>query len=300
MRTLVIGATGFIGYHIALRLLAGGHEVAGLARSGAAAERLSKAGIEPILGEIEAMGAHARAADATVFAPQLLMDAEYAAVARLLDALEGTGKRFLFTSGTGVLGKRTAGAWDENSYSDYDEDPPFSKLLLRRVETERLVRSAASRGMIPIVVRPPMVWCPGRHNILEWMRASSERTGALCYVGAGLNCYTDVHVADLADLYAAAIERGTPGALYHAASYELPNRALAEILAQRIGCETRSVTVDEAIAIWGKFAVLVVLSVSSRSRAPRARVELGWTPTRTDLIGAILSGAFDRRACAPG
>ena len=43
MRVLVTGATGFIGYHTVLRLLAGGHEVRVLARSLEKAERLFRA-----------------------------------------------------------------------------------------------------------------------------------------------------------------------------------------------------------------------------------------------------------------
>jgi nucleoside-diphosphate-sugar epimerase len=132
------------------------------------------------------------------------------------------------------------------------------------------------------------------------MLASYEKTGAVCYIGEGLNCYTTVHVDDLADLYLAAAERGAAGALYHAASGEVPNRAIAELLAKRLGCETRSVTMDEAMEIWDKFAVLIVLAASSRSRSPRSREELGWVPTRTDIIGEFLTGELVVGRNAPG
>jgi nucleoside-diphosphate-sugar epimerase len=143
-----------------------------------------------------------------------------------------------------------------------------------------------------MVVRPPAIWGDGEHRFVEHLLHSIEATGAACYIGRGLNLYTHVHVADLAELYRLALEKGTAGALYHATAGELNNRSMAEYVARRQGVEARSVSVSEAMEIWGKFTVLVVLGASSRSRSPRARRELGWAPRHPDVAEAILKGEF--------
>ena len=252
--------------------------------------RPEAAGVTPFIGDLEAdlPGAIEGAADAeaVIFAPQLLLEPEHQAVSNLLDRLAGTDKTFIFTSGTGVLGQRTAGDWSPDSFA---EDDPFSpaKSIARRVETESLVRAAASRGVRSLVIRPPLVWGPGDHGHVAAVYESVARTGAACYVGRGLNCYTNVHIEDLTRLYELALTQGAAGALYHAAAGEIPNRWIAEAIARDLGCETRSLSLEEAFEVWGKFRALIVMGASSRSRSPRARDELGWSPFHLDLLTQI-------------
>jgi nucleoside-diphosphate-sugar epimerase len=295
MHIFIIGATGHIGGKVAQRALAAGHQVTGFARNEAGVEKLRGQGIAPLLGAIDDLPplvAQAKAADVTIFAPQVTPDEEHAAVSAIVEGLRGTGKTFIFTSGTGVLGQRTGGIWDENAWAE-DDDIPFSKLVVRRVETERLVQASAATGVRGLVLRPAAVWGDGYHSIAERLLSSYVKTGAVCYIGEGTNCYSAVNIDDLVDLYMLAMEKGVAGALYHAASGEVNNRCIAELLAIRLNCETRSVSMDEAIEIWGKFSTLIVLSVSSRTRAPRSRRELGWSPSRHDVVGAILHGPLN-------
>lgn len=298
MRIFVIGATGHIGSHVSARLLATGHEVIGFARSETAADKLRAMGVTPHLGDvadIDDLARMALAADATIFAPQLPnQEQEYAVVDALLAACKGTGKTFIFTSGTGVLGQRTWGEWSEDTFAEDDEFVP-AKYALRRRHTELRTRVAAQDGVRAMVIRAPAVWGGGSHVIIERMLASIEKTGEVCYIGRGLNLYSHVHVEDLAELYRLALEKGVAGALYHAVAGELNNRTIAEYVARQRGVETRSVTPDEAMEIWDKFSVLFILSASSRSRSPRSRRELGWAPVHADVGQAILDGALDGR-----
>lgn len=290
MKVFILGATGFIGGAVAARLIAAGREVSGLARNPDSAARLQAAGLRPVLGDLESdlapIIAAASDADAVVFAPQLLLEPEHQAVSALLDAIEGKGKTFIFTSGAGVLGQRTEGAWSQDSFAEHDSFVP-ARTLIRRVETENLVRAAVDRGVRGIVIRPPLIWGPGDHGHVSMIYASVAKTGAACYVGSGLNCYSNVHIDDLSRLYELVLDQGAPGALYHAVAGEIPNRWIAEAVARDLGCETRSVSVTEAFDIWGRFATLIVMGASSRSRSPRSRDELGWRPERLDMLSQV-------------
>lgn len=283
------GATGFAGAAIAERLSADGHLVSGLARTPVAAERLRTKGYRPIVADLDdglddALSAAADA-DAVVYAAQIPPEREAAVVEAFLDRLAGTGTTFLFLSGTGVLMQRTGGAWSADSFA---EDDPFESepLALPRVRTETAVRTAANTGLRTLVVRPPYLWGDGEHGHLSAVYQSVARTGAACYVGEGLNCYTNLHVTDAAGLVAAVLDRGTSGALYHGAAGEIANRWIAEAAARDLGVGTRSLTPAEAVEVWGEFRALI-MGASSRSRAPRSRAELGWLPVHTDMLAAI-------------
>ena len=299
MRIHILGATGFIGGNIGAHLVRAGHEVSGMARSPESAAKLKASGITPMMGDLEtglaAAVAAGAAADAVIFAPQLMLQPEQDAVKAFLDGLAGSGKTFIFTSGTGVLGQRTVGHWSQDSFAEHDAFTP-ARTIAQRVETEALVRAATAQGVRGIVIRPPLVWGPGDHGHMAMIYESVAKTGAACYVGPGLNCYSNVHIEDLARLYALVLENGTAGALYHAVAGEIANRWIAERVAQDMGCLPRSVSVDEAFDIWGKFATLILMAASSRSRSPRARDELGWVPVHTDMLTMI--GAPHLRALA--
>ncbi|MET0132932.1 MAG: NAD-dependent epimerase/dehydratase family protein [Kibdelosporangium sp.] len=289
MKVLVIGATGFVGGAVARLLGVKGHLVTGLARSDEAAERLTAHGISVLRGDLDAglveVVAAARHADAVVFAAQPAPEAERTAVAELLGALEGSATTFVFTSGTGVLIQRTAGAWSEDCFA---EDDPFTvePLAAGRLAVENMVRAAAGRRIRAMVVRPGLIWGPGEHGHVSMIYQSVARTGAACYVGEGLNTYSHVHIDDVARLFELALTKGVAGALYHAVAGETPNRWIAEAVARDVGCPARSVTLDEAATVWGEFGALI-LAASSRSRAPRTRDELGWAPEHTDMLSMI-------------
>ena len=285
----VLGATGFVGGAVARHFVRNGYRVSGLARSDVKAAQLADAGIDPVQGDIEtdlsAILAAARAADAVVYAAQIAPPAEQQAVLGLLDALTGSGKSFLFLSGSGVLCQRTNGAWSADSFAEDDAFTP-EPLAVARVETEQRVRAAARQGVRAMVVRPPLIWGPGDHGHVSMVYRSVSVTGAACYVGDGLATYGNVHIDDIADLFARALQSGEAGALYHAVAGETANRWIAEVVARDLGVPACSVTMTEAAEVWGEFGALI-MSVSSRVRDAASRAALGWSPHHTDMLSEI-------------
>lgn len=289
MNIFVIGGTGLIGGHAARAMVAGGHDVTSLARSDSAEARLAAANITAIRGDAEDRDALAKGiagAETIVFAPAM-GDAETAVVDWMIDHMAGSGKSLIFCSGTGVLGQRTGGAWSEDTFAESDGFTP-QRALSGRWALENRVRAASAKGLARgIVVRPPAVWTGAQpHFLVTGVLDSVRETGAACYIGQGLNMYTHIHAEDLGDVFRHVAEGGRDGAVYHAVAGEIPNRWIAETVARLTGAPTRSITMDEAIALWGKFATVIVFGCSSRSRSPRTRQDFGWAPRHTDMLAA--------------
>ena len=288
MRVLVFGASGYIGQRTTRRLLDDGHVVSGFVRDEKGAGAVQASGGSAIIGSL-ADGAGVQAAleshDAVLWLAQLTLPEEKRLVGEFARALKNTGKTLIFTSGASVLSEPTGGEWSDKSFAETDSFIPRS-LLAVRAETEQMVRVAAQFGVRAMVVRPPLVYGHGGCKVISDIYHSARKTGAVCYVGRGLNAYSSVHVDDLADLFSLALHRGRAGALYHCVAAESSFRSVAETVARVLGVATRSVTVEEAQQIWDKFSGSTVFSSCSRIRSPVARAELGWkqTPERSDIL----------------
>lgn len=295
MRVLVIGATGYLGIHIVRHLASTGNAVSGLYRADGGDLRIMAAGGAAVHGDltdIASVADLARKHDATIYCAQLPLQAEHDAMAALVRAVSGSGHTLIFTSGTGVLSQRTDGVWSEDSFAEDDAFIP-SKYIGFRCVTETMVRAAGWTGAArAMVIRPSMIWGNGGCGHIARFHQDATELGEVGYLGAGLNLYSNVHVEDLAALYALALERGVAGALYHAVAGEVNNRTIAEAVARSRGVSARSLDFEEAAQRWGKFLTLIGMATCSRSRAPRSRRELGWMPRRLDLMDDIDHPAY--------
>lgn len=296
MEICVFGATGYIGKHVAAHLLKHGYGITAFVRSEQAAADVAQWGATPLLGDLKDVGSIAdmvRGCDAVIWAAQLMLEDELAVTSALIDALAGSDRPLIFTSGTSLMSIPTNGDWDERSFAE-DEPFPPRRQIAPRLETEELVRQSAERGVKGMVIRPPMIWGNGGCRLISDFYHSARQTGAVCHIGRGLNVYSNVHVEDLAELYRLALEKGSAGALYFAVSGEVSYGVMARTIADTLGVGTRSVTIEEGCEIWDRFMARIVLCSCSRQRCPRAREELGWKPRedRLDILEECRNPAY--------
>jgi len=292
MRVFITGATGYIGGTVAVRLVARGHRVTGLARSAEKAEQLRGAGIEPIIGALDdarILADVARRTDAVINAA----DSDHRAAAEaLIEALAGSGKPLLHTSGISILGDKAGG---EPGDRVFDEDTPFEAAPEKaaRVAIDRLVRDAARRNVRSVVLCNPLIYGRGLglHPDSVQIPALAEqarRSGTARYIGRGLNIWSHAHVEDVADLYLLALDKAPAGSFYFVENGEASFLDMAGAIASALGLgPAQSWTVDEAIAAWGYQRAVFSLGSNCRVRAGRARRELGWRPKHSSVIDWI-------------
>ena len=293
MKVFLTGATGYIGTAVADRLRAAGHNLTGLARSDAAADRLTAAGIRPVRGDFsdpKSVGSAAHSADgvislATTYNPAV----DGPAVDAILDALAGSDKPFVYTSGIWSHGDTGDVVVDETT-------PPKPAALVEwRQAVENRVLEGAKRGIRTVVIRPAIVYGRGG-GIPAGFVDSARKEGAARYVGTGENRWPFVHVDDLADLYLLALERAPAGSLLLGVSG--PSHPVREVAAAAsrgagAGGRTAAWPLEEARKTLGAYADALVLDQQASGR--RAQDTLGWRPRRPDVLEDIERGSYAKR-----
>jgi nucleoside-diphosphate-sugar epimerase len=217
MKIAVTGATGFIGSHLAERLVAAGHEVTVLTRSPDRLAWIRHLPLRVVYGDLdraEALRDLTAGQDAVVHAAGLTRAvgrAEYLRVnvdgsVRLLEAalVNSPGlRRFVYLSSQAAMGPSpTGGSLNEDAprrpISAYGASKSLAELALARFGDR-----------VPITaIRPPWVYGPRDRDTLAYFRLAGR--GLRLVVGAR-NRFNIVHVADLVQGIALAAESALPG-----------------------------------------------------------------------------------------
>jgi nucleoside-diphosphate-sugar epimerase len=287
----VTGASGYIGGSVAATLLRSGHQVRGLVRNRAKADAVASFGVDPVIGLLENTGLlaeEARSADGVVNAAS---SDNQVAVEAILSGLTGSGKPFLHTSGSSVVADQAMG---EPSDQIYSEATPIHPLPERaaRLALDRLILTTA--GVRPVVLCNSMIYGralgPESESVQVPLLARQARSSGIArYIGRGLNRWSNAHIADVAELYALALQRAVPGSFLYVESGEESLRNIAAAIAERFGLSSpQSWPAEEAIAAWGRERAVYSLGSNSRVRGRIASEDLGWVPTRRSITRWII------------
>jgi nucleoside-diphosphate-sugar epimerase len=286
MRVFLTGATGFIGSHVIPELLHRGHAVLGLARSDAGAQQLEAAGAEVHRGDLEqpeTLASGVAAADAVI---HCAFDHDFANfventkkdernIAAMGDALAGTNKPVLITSGIGIGTPRNGGPASEDVLNPLHANP--------RIVTELAAAALIARRIDVRIIRLPQVHDTTKAGLITPLIAEARRAGAVAYLGEGKTRWAAAHISDVAKLYVLALERGEPGARYHASVEEgVDARTIAEAIGKGTGLPVRSIVIEDIARYLGWMAPFAALDMTASSAWTRAR--LGWEPDGPDLL----------------
>jgi nucleoside-diphosphate-sugar epimerase len=296
MRVFVTGASGHIASAVVPELIAAGHDVVGLARSDTAATAVTALGATVHRGDLDDLDGLRKAAEDSdgvihlAFNHEQLRTGDWAAaiaadlavVHTFGDALEGTGKPLVGTSGTLAVANLGRPGTEE------DAGTPGG-----RSGAENAVTSFAERDVRSSVVRvPPITHSTlDRHGFARTLIAIARRTGVAGYPGDGANRWAAGHTLDVGHLYRLALESAPAGTRWHAAGDEgIPVRDIAQSIGDRLGIPTASIPAERMEAHFGFLAAVIVLDNPTSTLLTR-RI-LGWEPAHPGLLADFDEGDY--------
>jgi len=248
------------------------------------------------LDQLDGLAAAAAAADGVIhlaFKHDAMVTGDYGsaiaadlrAIQTFGEALAGTGKPFVGTSGTLMLAM--AGLGRIGTESDVTEAAGG------RTDAENAVIGFAERGIRPSVVRlPPTVHSSlDHHGFVPSLIAIARDKGVAGYVGEGSNRWPAGHTLDAGHLYRLALESAPAGSRLHAVGDEgVPFRDIAEALGRNLNVPVVSIAAEDADAHFGFLGPLVQLDNPTSSL--QTQELLGWKPAHPGLIEDIDEGHY--------
>jgi nucleoside-diphosphate-sugar epimerase len=308
MRIFVTGASGWIGSAVVPELLEAGHEVVGLARSDASAQRLESAGALVQRGDVDDPDGLAKAASDSDGVIHLAFQHEVAfggnftaasstdrqAVEAMGAALADSDRPLVLASG--MLGLTVAG----RAATEDDGLVPGAEIRANpaglRAATALFTLSLRGVGVRSSVLRlPPTVHGDGDHGFVATFVSIARQRGVSGYVGEGTNRWPGVHRSDAARLARLAVESAPAGSVLHAVGDEgVPFRDIAEAIGRHLGVPTVSLAPADAPEHFGHLGHFVALD--SPATAAITREQLGWQPTGPSLLEDLDQDHYYRQA----
>jgi nucleoside-diphosphate-sugar epimerase len=297
MKVFVTGSTGNIGTSLVKDLLAHGHTVLGLTRSHAGTEKLTALGATPLYGTLSDLLLLAQAARESDAVAHLAFNhdfsdfanscaADQAAISAMGEALVGSGKPLLVTSGTmGMVKGKLAYEKDERDAKD--------PLVQLRGASEDITLSFANKGVRASLIRlPPVVHGEGSLGFVQLLLKSVPDSKQVVVVNEGKTRWPAVYTSDAASAYRLVLEKGTAGAVYHAVAEEqVLVRDVADAIGRKLGLPVVSKTVEETAELFGVLAG--ALGADNPVSSAWTREVLGWEPVGKGLIEDIEADLLD-------
>jgi len=285
MHVFVTGGTGTIGSAVVAELLANGHTVLALARSGSSGQALNDAGAEVLRGglaDLDVLRAGAAQSDGVIslafspdyHSPEGLAAAiaeESAAMAALGEELTGSDRPIVTVSGTPWVAGRAS----------TEEDPlPLEGPVADRARSVNALLELASRGVRATAVRMPRtVHNQGKGGFAGLLADQARRTGIAGYPGDGTQRWPAVHALDAAVLFRLALESAPAGTAWHAVADEGDAvRDIATVIGRRLSLPVQAVPEEN----FGPFGPIFAMDQPASSI--HTRKTLGWEPAHPSLL----------------
>ena len=310
--TLVTGASGFIGWHVARLLSERGHKVKALVRP---TSKITELEAEPVIGDLRDAQSLERAvagcglvfhvaADYRLWAadPGELYRSNVDGTRNLLQAARHAGvERVVYTSTVGCIGVPDGGVGDETMAAGLAEMTGAYKKSKFLAEKEAL--EAAESGLPVVIVNPTapvgdhdVKPTPTGRIVLDFLKGDMP-----AYIDTGLNV---LGVRDAAAGHLLACERGRPGERYILGCENLTLAEILQKMARITGRKAPTIQLPYAVAYAAGVITTAWARISGKPpRAPldavkmarkkmfvsheKARRELGFNPEPVD--GALRS-----------
>jgi dihydroflavonol-4-reductase len=259
---LVTGATGFVGWHVARKLIDRGERVRVLARDPARLRELD--GVEPVSGDLRDRASLDRAvegcgvvyhvaADYRLWTrePQQMFRSNVDGTRSLLEAAENAGvERFVYTSTVGCIGMPAGGVavgklGDEDAAVSLEQMAgPYKR---SKYLAERLALDFAGKGFPVVIVNPTAPVgdrdfkpTPTGKIVVDFVAGKMP-----AYLDTGLNV---VDVRDVAEGHLAACERGRVGERYILGAENLTLQQIFVALGEITGKPAPKIRIPYAVA----------------------------------------------------
>ena len=260
MKTLVTGATGFLGSHVAWQLVERGEDVRVLARPSSDVRALEGLRAERFTGDLRDVASLERAlegvtriyhvaADYRLWArhPREIYESNVSGTQNILEAARRAGvEKFVYTSTVATLAvPRTGELPNEETQSSVEE--MIGHYKVSKFVAEQCALSAARSGLPVVIVNPTTPLGPG-----DWKPTPTGKiivdflNGRMPgYVDTGLNF---VPVEDCARGHLLAAERGRVGERYILGGVNLTLKSMLDILARISGRRAPQWKIPHAMA----------------------------------------------------
>ncbi|KAK0112858.1 hypothetical protein ONS95_014582 [Cadophora gregata] len=303
MQFFITGATGYVGSTLTEQSIAQGHTVHGLSRTESGDSKLKALGAIPVRGDLttlDVLRQEAAQADAVCHLAYIhdftanyeeILAIDAAAVDALAEPLRGTNKALVITSGTPVAEPDPAGG-ETNESSPLLKNPPVD-----RHRSEKHALSKAKEGVRVSAIRlTPYVHGRGGSGFIPMLLDRAAKDGESIYIDDGATHTSGVNVDDAAAMYLLAVEKSKPGDVWNCCEDKsVSMKDLAGAVGELMRVPVKSITAEEATKKGGQFLALILTMVNRPSNR-KAKRELGWKPTRLDILEDVRAGSYSELA----
>ncbi|MBB6501157.1 SDR family oxidoreductase [Pedobacter cryoconitis] len=296
MRVFVTGATGFIGTAIVQELISAGHQVLGLARSDASAQKLIEAGAEVHRGDLEdleSLRSGAAQSDGVIHAGFIhdftrfkeVCEVDKLAIETIGKVLAGSDRPLIVTSGTALV--------SPGKLATEDIIPTFNPAWPRA--SEQTADAVAALGVRTAAIRlsPSVHGDEDKHGFIPILVNVAREKGVSAYIGEGLNQWNAVHRMDAAHLFRLALENVALGTRFHASAEEaITVKTIAEAIGKQLNIPVVSISPEAAPEHFGWFAQMAAIDCPASSKLTQER--LNWHPKHPKLLADIGNGIYTK------